>query len=326
MYLVELALVWGGLVIYMLFPFGEFFFLDKGMGFYDSSISVKLLAAASIVYSMFAVEMVRHLFQQKRQTKMWYVLNAWKTARKLDEKAWNHVRSFLVKFFFIPLMLPSSYTCMDQLLVLIGKIQASDWEQGLVWVFNRKLFHVLLYVEMFISVTIYTYGYLVESPKLNNQIRSVQPSLFGWVVCMVCYSPFFPFMAKVVPFPTDQMAFFINDTITFYVRLFILMVLCFKVYAIAVLGAKCSNLTNRGIVEHGPYGFIRHPHYISKLVIWWLTALPLIVKQPMGALAMFFWTYIYYLRAVTEENHLSEEEAYVNYLKRVKYRFIPGIL
>ena len=40
---------------------------------------------------------------------------------------------------------------------------------------------------------------------------------------------------------------------------------------------------------------------------------------------MVFWTVIYILRAVTEENHLLADEDYVAYCSQVKWRFIPNI-
>jgi protein-S-isoprenylcysteine O-methyltransferase Ste14 len=40
---------------------------------------------------------------------------------------------------------------------------------------------------------------------------------------------------------------------------------------------------------------------------------------------MGFWSFIYFLRAVTEERHLSSDPDYLAYCKRVPYRFIPGV-
>ncbi len=45
-------------------------------------------------------------------------------------------------------------------------------------------------------------------------------------------------------------------------------------WASIALGFKASNLTNRGIVTHGPYAFVRHPAYAAKNLAWWLGALP----------------------------------------------------
>lgn len=42
------------------------------------------------------------------------------------------------------------------------------------------------------------------------------------------------------------------------------------------LGFKASNLTNRGIVSHGPYKYVRHPAYICKNLAWIIGGFPMI--------------------------------------------------
>ena len=37
-------------------------------------------------------------------------------------------------------------------------------------------------------------------------------------------------------------------------------------------------------------------------------------------------TWVYYLRAITEERHLGVDPEYVAYCKQVPYRFIPGVI
>ena len=79
------------------------------------------------------------------------------------------------------------------------------------------------------------------------------------------------------------------------------------------LGFKASNLTNRGIVSHGPYACVRHPAYIAKNLAWWIGALPTLYcafssgdvrAAGYSLLALCGWTTIYALRAITEERHL----------------------
>ncbi len=40
---------------------------------------------------------------------------------------------------------------------------------------------------------------------------------------------------------------------------------------------------------------------------------------------MSVWTIIYHLRTITEENHLGKDPDYQEYIKKVKYRYIPGV-
>jgi len=95
------------------------------------------------------------------------------------------------------------------------------------------------------------------------------------------------------------------------------------VSATLALGPKSSNLTNRGIVTRGPYSIIRHPAYISKNLVWWITLLPILSWTAI--LSMGIWSTVYHLRSVTEERHLGKDPDYQEYCKKVKYRYIPGI-
>jgi protein-S-isoprenylcysteine O-methyltransferase Ste14 len=46
----------------------------------------------------------------------------------------------------------------------------------------------------------------------------------------------------------------------------------------------------------------------------------------LQVVGMVIMSAVYYRRAVTEEQHLSRDPEYRKYMKRVPYRFIPGIL
>jgi len=89
------------------------------------------------------------------------------------------------------------------------------------------------------------------------------------------------------------------------------------------LGFKASNLTNRGIVKNGPYRFVRHPAYSAKLALWYIQGI-FFGRFCLGLLLGF--TLIYFLRAWTEERHLSMDPGYIEYKKSVRWRFIPGII
>ena len=57
--------------------------------------------------------------------------------------------------------------------------------------------------------------------------------------------------------------------------------------------------------------------------MWWITLLPVInFKFAMG---MGVWLMIYFFRAYTEERHLSSDNDYIEYKKKVKWKFIPFV-
>jgi len=42
-------------------------------------------------------------------------------------------------------------------------------------------------------------------------------------------------------------------------------------------------------------------------------------------LGLIAWAFIYYMRAMTEETHLSLDPDYIIYKKQVPYKFIPKV-
>lgn len=216
----------------------------------------------------------------------------------------------IVKFFFLPLMIQFFHGNFS---ALISKIVNHDF----YWYAFALTFIFML------DTLIFGVGYTFEFKSLGNVVKSVEPTFFGWFVAIICYPPFNIMTGKYVPWGAQDYVLFWNPTITFIMRVLLILLLIIYVWASVALGPKASNLTNRGIVDKFPYSIIRHPAYISKMGVWWLTLLP--VLNVKFALGMLFWTVIYYFRSITEENHLKQDPDYVAYCKKVKYRFIPGI-
>ena len=85
-----------------------------------------------------------------------------------------------------------------------------------------------------------------------------------------------------------------------------------------MFGFRFSNLTHRGIITGGPYRFTKHPSYIFKNIGWWLINVPFLSASSLGeallhSAGLLMVSAVYYLRAMTEEMHLSEDPTYVAY-------------
>jgi hypothetical protein len=83
-------------------------------------------------------------------------------------------------------------------------------------------------------------------------------------------------------------------------------------------GCRFSNLTHRGILTNGPFALTKHPHYLFKNISWWLVVVPFISKTSFldsvrACLMLAMFNFIYFMRARTEERHLSRDPAYVAY-------------
>ena len=174
-------------------------------------------------------------------------------------------------------------------------------------------------------------GYSSESRWLGNKTRGVEPTGFGWVVCIFCYPPFNNILGTYLPleggatqFPTNELILGLKgDTWLLIFRA--ATVGLFAIYSAATVafGFKFSNLTNRGVVMRGPYRFIRHPAYVCKCSAWWLEHIPSMTLAK--ALFLTLLCAVYALRAWTEERHLSKDPDYLVYKKKTPWVAIPGV-
>jgi protein-S-isoprenylcysteine O-methyltransferase Ste14 len=255
--------------------------------------------------------------------------------------------SVLLKFFFAPLMIN---WCLNHFAALGGSLaQLFDYMKAGVsglQLFDNALFWACFQLILFVDTLLFTLGYIVEIPALRNRIRSVDRTFFGWFVCLICYPPFNQFTSQVLPWQSSDFPQFstlpgdlsqgAKEDLHVLANGLLLASLAVFSWASVALGFKASNLTNRGIVAHGPYSVVRHPAYAAKNLAWWIGAIPAIYfafltgGASQGVPAVLFtlgWTGIYVLRAITEERHLLMiDNGYAQYMARVRWRFIPGVV
>ena len=88
--------------------------------------------------------------------------------------------------------------------------------------------------------------------------------------------------------------------------------------ASVAFGLRFSNLTYRGLISSGPYRWTKHPAYLSKNLTWWLLAMPFLSHEGWEtalrcSIMLAGINIVYYLRARTEEAHLSHYPEYREY-------------
>ena len=215
----------------------------------------------------------------------------------------------LVKIFFLPLMINFAFSNFQQL----GSPSISFFS-----------YSFLLTLFFTIDTIIFAVAYSLESSYLKNTVRSVEPTLLGWTASLICYPPFNTIVGKYIPWGANDHVFFWNQTLTMSFHFLLVILLLIYVSSSIALGTKASNLTNRGIVSKFPYSIVRHPAHISKCTLWWITILP--VLNWKFFLGMSFWTFVYYLRAYTEEKHLSQDPDYIVYKEKANWKLIPGLI
>ena len=78
------------------------------------------------------------------------------------------------------------------------------------------------------------------------------------------------------------------------------------------------------VIDTGLYGIVRHPMYMSTLILF--LAMPLILGSPFSFIIMLLYIPIIGVRMKNEEKVLEEGlEGYTEYKNRVRYRVIPFI-
>ena len=212
-------------------------------------------------------------------------------------------------FARIPEMIPSG----DDFSRLFTTWTMVDVKWSLDWVYNW-----VFLVDCGFALI----GYATESRWMGNKTKSVEPTAFGWAICLCCYPPYNNVLGTYLPL-TDGPRIITGETTAVIFKA--ATVLLFMIYASATVafGFKFSNLTNRGIISRGPYRFVRHPAYLTKCSAWWLEHLP-----TMTITKAFFLTGlcgVYALRAWTEERHLSADPDYVAYKKKTPWVLFPGV-
>lgn len=237
----------------------------------------------------------------------------------LTEREKNILLFALVKFFYIPLM--TNFTT-GNFQGFVSVFQDSRYLS--IFTDFRNNFGLILNIFFFIDTLVFCFGYIFEAKFLKNKLRSVEPTFFGWVVALATYPPFNSTTGKILGWYSNDNFIFNNAAVDVFFKILVVILIGIYVWASLSLGAKASNLTNRGIVSGGAYKIVRHPAYISKVSAWWIMSLPTFTL--MSFVSMSCWTALYYLRAVTEERHLIADKDYKSYVKKTKYRFVRGVI
>ena len=80
---------------------------------------------------------------------------------------------------------------------------------------------------------------------------------------------------------------------------------------------------NRGVQARGAYAFVRHPMYLGYAL---MNAAYLLVNPTLFNAIVYAFTWACQIgRVLREERWLSQDPAYRDYAKAVRFRFIPGV-
>jgi protein-S-isoprenylcysteine O-methyltransferase Ste14 len=190
------------------------------------------------------------------------------------------------------------------------------------WTDFGAWFHGLHQLIFLVDVAFGCIGYFVTLRFVGSHIRSTNPFWSSWLVCLVCYPPFWPAIHdRLIEFDRGpgMYDYLTGSGAPFYLwALAVIGLELLYVWATVIFGLRFSNLTNRGILTNGPYRWFKHPAYLAKNASWWLWYLPFLPFLGWGEAAwstaqLVAINLLYLARARTEEWHLREEAAYLAY-------------
>ncbi|HEY3732187.1 MAG TPA: isoprenylcysteine carboxylmethyltransferase family protein [Steroidobacteraceae bacterium] len=296
-------------LLYWVFP--EYNQGDQFYGNYYQALQVllPLWALLAVPYLFWVDRRIREpydgLWQLGRALLgRWRGLSPWLIGQQL--------LGWLVKGYFLPLMF--TYFCDNLNKLLHYDLTQLHQFQG---VYDWAYFFLF-----FIDVSLVSMTYLMSLKATDTHIRSTEPSMLGWASALVCYQPFWSLISRqYIDYDTGQSWGVWFSPYPWLYDLWgclILALVVVYVWATISFGARFSNLTHRGIITNGPYRYTKHPAYLSKNLSWWLISTPFMLTGGLDAtvrrcVLLVALNLIYYIRAKTEERHLSLDPVYRGY-------------
>ena len=224
----------------------------------------------------------------------------------------EHAMGWAIKGFYLPLMVPYLLAALKHFTNFPGKLTLVT-----------TVFHVAAFA-LFVDLSFVVIGYTFTVRILDSQIRSSNPFLIGWAACLILYQPFWGVIPLGYSDGVNWFKWFDNLPALLYAWAGLLIVAKLGwAWSNIIFGFRFSNLTHRGIITGGAYRFTKHPSYLFKNLGWWLTYVPFLsAAGPAEAFkncaALTAVSALYFIRARTEENHLSEDPVYVAYARWIE--------
>ena len=302
---------------YWLFPEYHFnvFRDDNDAGFYRSfGDAAILLMWPIIILGAFYITLVDAVMITPEDRLYW--LGRW-----LLRKPTQITRSALIQQFytlicrgyFLPLLF---VYCQQEFEVLLAlkpvEVDSSSYD----------VFYAIFHFTTALGLVVAISGFAFALRLMGTHIRSVDPHLFGWWVCLFFFEPFRSYTIDYFKTPD------VNDPWLHALSGFtevqqiwcwlLVLFLMGKLIADLTLGSRYGQLMHRGIVTNGLYRYMKHPSYLFEVLYFWFAFMPPLIFNDVRDMAhatfgLLGMTLIYYLRARTEERHLSRDPVYVAY-------------
>ena len=242
--------------------------------------------------------------------------------RRLCKKSYKRIYLMaIIRIHYVPIMVEQLYGFINR---VTGLLDHPDFQWNLA---STVLITTPLVWAM--DANNGAIGYFWESWFTRSRFREIDLHPLHWVVVLMCYAPFVGLAGKFVPFPSlaeNSAPLFGGSSFNFGIEIAVLVALALYVLSGSALNFSTSNLCYKKIQTKGPYAIVRHPATSFKLLYFFLIFFRYRAAYTFaGIICYLIWVTVYICRALVEEDFLKKFSDYRKYMKKTRYRFIPGL-
>ena len=242
--------------------------------------------------------------------------------RRLGKKSYKRIYLMaIIRIHYVPIMVEQLYLNLNN---VTNFLQRADFQ----WTLTSGLL-VGTTLAWAVDSNNGAIGYFWESWFTKSRFRQIDMHPIHWFVILICYTPFFGYAVQFVPFPNlaaDSTPLISGGSFNFGIELALLVLLALYVLSGSALNFSTSNLCYKKIQTKGPYAIVRHPATSFKLLYFFLAFFRYRGAYTFaGFISYLVWMIVYVCRALVEESFLKKFADYRRYMKKTRYRFIPGV-
>ena len=292
--------------------------------------AVPLFLASFIPLSLVIIFLTEYLLGEKRDGTYQFGLIARFRWSEVEGKAFRAgVLEWLVRGIFLLI----NFFAVSTLLARVRSRELPDLSDGFV----QFVMNIDSMIFMLILLVILP-GYLFASRLIGTEVKKVDSTWFAWAITLSSYSPLNAavYSAWITYRPLSDVyenthvwgvIGAVHPTVLYCLGALILIAALFHLWGEAILGARSSNLSMRGIITNGPFAFTKHPVYVSKCIQWACIYLPILngigfLDATRSGILFILVCVVFGARALAEERLLAEDENYVAYARMMDEKSI----
>jgi protein-S-isoprenylcysteine O-methyltransferase Ste14 len=205
--------------------------------------------------------------------------------------------------------------------ILFGTAGTFNWPEA--WVY------ITLQFGWSVGLAFYLWNHDIE--LLKDRMKFTKKSAKGWDKIMTFVS--MPFYVPYLVLPGFDAVRYQWSHVPVWAKVFCFILVGASFLWISWVMKENTYLSrfveiqeDRGhkVITTGPYKFVRHPMYISALIL--MIALPIALGSLYALIPMAFIIVFIIIRTYLEDKTLHKElEGYVEYAQKTKFRLLPGI-